>query len=104
MGSKLWTQHVSNGGYLTDNEIAEEPEDLFLAGMDTAVDTLSYVFWLLTKPENVSIHGKLRPQLQVDGISLDTRREWRKDIPETDIHPSIVSWRTKSIVDTDGAK
>lgn len=64
VGSKLWAQHVSNGGHLTDNEIAAELGDLFLAGMDTTADTLSYVFWLLSKPENISIQGKLRQEVQ----------------------------------------
>lgn len=43
-----------------------------------------------TADGQVDLEMSKKLQLQVDGISLDTRREWRKDIPEPEIHPSIV--------------
>ena len=42
-----------------------------------------------TADEQVDMEMSKKLQLQVDGISLDTRREWRKDIPEPEIHISI---------------
>jgi cytochrome P450 len=64
MGDKLWTQHVSNGGEFTDDQIAAELSDLFLAGMDTTADTLTYVFWLLSDPQYASIQQTLRAEVQ----------------------------------------
>ena len=69
VGEKLWTQHVSNGGDMTDNQIAAELSDLFLAGLDTTADTLTYVFWMLSKPEYSAIQGKLR--LEVQGLKYE---------------------------------
>jgi hypothetical protein len=30
-------------------------------------------------------------QLKIDGVSMDTRKEWRKDIPEPKLNPSSPS-------------
>lgn len=86
VGEKLWTQHLSNGGDMTDNQIAAELSDLFLAGLDTTADTLSYVFWMLSKPEYASIQGKLK--LEVQGL------RYEDDIPflaDTDKLPFLDS-------------
>jgi cytochrome P450 len=64
MVDKLWAQHVSNGGEFTDDQIAAELSDLFLAGMDTTADILTYVFWLLPDPQNIPIQQKLREEVQ----------------------------------------
>jgi len=64
VGAKLWTQHVSNGGEMTDNQIAAELSDLFLAGVDATADTLSYVFWILSKPEHSAIQSRLKLEVQ----------------------------------------
>jgi cytochrome P450 len=63
VGGKLWSQHVSNGGPLTDDDVAAELGDLFLAGLDTTADTLSYIFWLLSKPEYANVQEKLRREV-----------------------------------------
>ena len=43
VGGKLFTQHVSNGGSMTDDQIAAELGDLFLAGLDTTADTMTCI-------------------------------------------------------------
>jgi len=72
IGDKLWTQHVSKGGQMTDDQIAAELSDLFLAGLDTTADTLTYVLWMLSKPEYSKIQEKLRNEVRTinyhDGI------------------------------------
>jgi hypothetical protein len=42
-------------------------------------------------------------QLKVDGISLDTRKEWRKDIPEPKLNPSMLL-ASLADLDADGGK
>ena len=42
-----------------------------------------------TGPGQVDMEISRKLQLQVDGIGLDTRREWRKGIAEPEIHASI---------------
>lgn len=64
VGGKLFTQHVSNGGYMTDDQIAAELGDLFLAGLDTTADTMTCMFWTLSKPEYAQIQEKLRKEVQ----------------------------------------
>lgn len=64
VGGKLFTQHVSNGGYMTDDQIAAELGDLFLAGLDTTADTMTCMFWTISKPEYLHIQEKLRKEVQ----------------------------------------
>src|SRR5579859_6077542 len=64
IGHKLWTQHVSNGGTMTDEQIAAELADLFLAGLDTTADTLSYLFWTLSTPDYFHVQEKLRKEVR----------------------------------------
>ena len=68
VGGKLFTQHVSNGGSMTDDQIAAELGDLFLAGLDTTADTMTCMFWTLSRPEYAHIQEKLRKELQ--GLEL----------------------------------
>jgi cytochrome P450 len=51
---KLWESHVSQTerGGLTDMEIASEAADHLLAGVDTTSDTLMFLIWALSLPEN----------------------------------------------------
>lgn len=42
-------------------------------------------------------------QLKVDGISLDTRKEWRKDIPVPKLNPSMLL-ASLADLDADGGK
>jgi len=64
VADKLWTQHVTNGGDMTDEAIAAELGDLLLAGMDTTPDTLCYLFWLLSKLEHAKIQERLRDEVR----------------------------------------
>jgi len=41
-----------------------------------------------TEEGQVDVNLSRELQAKVDGISLDKRKEWRKDIPEPKIHPS----------------
>ena len=43
-----------------------------------------------TAPGQVDIEMSRELQLKIDGINLDKRKEWRKDIPEPEIHASTV--------------
>lgn len=50
---RLGESHVSNKGRgLTDMEIASEAADHLLAGVDTTSDTLMFLIWALSLPEN----------------------------------------------------
>lgn len=42
-----------------------------------------------TGPGQFDVEMSRKLQLQLDGISLDTRKEWRKDIAEPEIHASL---------------
>ncbi|KUJ08225.1 putative benzoate 4-monooxygenase cytochrome P450 [Mollisia scopiformis] len=57
---RLWENHTSqkaNG--LLDMEIASEAADHLLAGVDTTSDTLMFLFWALSLPENLHFQKKL---------------------------------------------
>lgn len=41
-----------------------------------------------TADGQVDINLSRELQKKVDGVSLDTRKEWRKNIPDPQIHPS----------------
>lgn len=53
---------------MTDDQIAAELGDLFLAGLDTTADTMTCMFWTLSRPEYAHIQEKLRKELQ--GLEL----------------------------------
>lgn len=60
----LWKYHqseLSNG--LSDMQIASECADHFLAGIDTTSDTLMFLIWALSLPENRKFQAKLRDEL-----------------------------------------
>ena len=42
-----------------------------------------------TAEGQVDVNLSRELQKKVDGVSLDTRKEWRKNIPDPRIHPSI---------------
>lgn len=57
---RLWEHHQkqeANG--LTDLEIASEAADHLLAGIDTTSDTLMFLIWALSQPQNVAYQEKL---------------------------------------------
>jgi len=43
-----------------------------------------------TAQGQVDIEMSKELQLKIDGINLDKRKEWRKDIPEPEIHASTM--------------
>ncbi|KAJ5666159.1 uncharacterized protein N7477_008607 [Penicillium maclennaniae] len=62
--AKLWTHHYSNKeDGLDDLDIASEvkttPEHHSLAGVDTTSDTLMFLIWSLSRPQNRVFQGKL---------------------------------------------
>jgi hypothetical protein len=60
---RLWKNHVSNKegdeGGLRDLEIASEAADHLLAGVDTTSNTLMFLIWALSLPENYQYQEKL---------------------------------------------
>lgn len=57
---RLWAAHQDNRkGGLDDLDIASECADHFLAGIDTTSDTLMFLFWALSLPENHKFQAKL---------------------------------------------
>lgn len=60
MMSQLWQHHISmEEDGLTDLNIASEAADHFLAGIDTTVDILTFVFWVLSLPGHAHYQAKL---------------------------------------------
>jgi cytochrome P450 len=73
---KLWESHVSQTerGGLTDMEIASEAADHLLAGVDTTSDTLMFLIWALSLPENFQYQEKLILEVRAMSVSdLDDR-------------------------------
>ncbi|KAF4633361.1 hypothetical protein G7Y89_g4756 [Cudoniella acicularis] len=61
---RLWDSHISqreNG--LSDLEIASEAADHLLAGVDTTADTLMFLIWALSLPENSHFQEKLKAEV-----------------------------------------
>ncbi|CAI7637858.1 unnamed protein product [Penicillium manginii] len=61
----LWKTHQSqkdNG--LDDMEIASECADHLLAGIDTTSDTLMFMIWALSRPENLKFQRKLQEEIR----------------------------------------
>lgn len=55
----LWKYHQSQGGSLDDLDIASECADNLLAGIDTTSDTLTFLLWALSLPDNVRFQERL---------------------------------------------
>jgi cytochrome P450 len=69
----LWKYHDSecNDG-LNDMQVSSECADHFLAGIDTTSDTLMFLIWALSLPENQRFQEKLRKEvLVIPDISLN---------------------------------
>lgn len=58
---------------LSDMDIASECADHLLAGIDTTADSLMFVIWVLSMPENEHVQDKLRKELHT--ITTD-ESEW----------------------------
>jgi Cytochrome P450 len=75
---QLWENHVSmkekiEGG-LSDLEIASEAADHLLAGVDTTSDTLMFLIWALSLPENYKYQERLIREVKIMSASdLDSR-------------------------------
>ncbi|KAJ4986615.1 benzoate 4-monooxygenase cytochrome [Stagonosporopsis vannaccii] len=69
----LWKYHESQrDGGLNDMQIASECADHFLAGIDTTSDTLMFLVWALSLPENQRFQKRLRDEvLRIPGASLN---------------------------------
>ncbi|RFU26841.1 hypothetical protein B7463_g9494, partial [Scytalidium lignicola] len=62
--SRLWPYHLSKKtDGLDDLDIASECSDHFLAGIDTTSDTLMFLIWALSLPENQKVQEKLRQEV-----------------------------------------
>ncbi|KAF8858714.1 putative benzoate 4-monooxygenase cytochrome P450 [Acephala macrosclerotiorum] len=72
---KLWDHHISKKqGGLLNLEIASEVADHFLAGIDTTSDTLMFLIWALSLPENLHSQQKLIDEvLAMPKSDLDAR-------------------------------
>ena len=72
---RLWNSHISqkeNG--LQDLEIASEAADHLLAGIDTTSDTLMFLIWALSLPQNLKFQERLIEEVQTLAPSaLDMR-------------------------------
>lgn len=60
---RLWKHHKSqkNGG-LGDLDIASECADHLLAGIDTTSDTLMFLIWAISRPENVKYQERVKEE------------------------------------------
>ena len=73
---KLWESHesVQKERGLKDMEIASEAADHLLAGVDTTSDTLMFLIWALSLPENSQYQEKLIAEVRAIGAAdLDER-------------------------------
>ncbi|KAI5456974.1 cytochrome P450 [Mariannaea sp. PMI_226] len=60
----LWQYHQSQKvDGMSDNQLASECADHFLAGIDTTSDTLMFLIWSLSLPHNSKFQQKLRDEL-----------------------------------------
>lgn len=69
----LWKYHESQyDGGLNDMQVASECADHFLAGIDTTSDTLMFLVWALSLPENRKFQEKLKTEvLSIPDASLN---------------------------------
>ncbi|KAH8648326.1 putative benzoate 4-monooxygenase cytochrome P450 [Tricladium varicosporioides] len=72
---RLWESHISQKkDGLGDMEIASETADHLLAGVDTTADTLMFLIWALSLPENAAFQEKLIEEVsKMPAAALDSR-------------------------------
>ncbi|TVY83671.1 putative sterigmatocystin biosynthesis P450 monooxygenase [Lachnellula suecica] len=72
---RLWKHHTSQKARgLSDMEIASEAADHLLAGVDTTSDTLMFLIWALSLPENLHVQEVLiREVSALPESALDSR-------------------------------
>jgi hypothetical protein len=62
---RLWEHHEDHEAHgLSDLEIASEVADHLLAGIDTTSDTLMFLVWVLSQPQNIKYQDKLLQELR----------------------------------------
>ncbi|OCK78132.1 putative P450 monooxygenase [Lepidopterella palustris CBS 459.81] len=77
---RLWAHHQSQKpGGLKDMEIASECADHLLAGIDTTSDTLMFLIWALSLPQNVKFQETLNEE-----VSCLTELSLNSGIPNAD--------------------
>ena len=73
--ARLWSHHKdSKSGGLSDLDIASECSDHFLAGIDTTSDTLMFLIWVLSLPQNRRHQERLIEEacsIPVSGLNED---------------------------------
>jgi cytochrome P450 len=72
---RLWGHHESQKeGGLSDMEVASEAADHLLAGIDTTSDTLMFLIWALSLPENAHFQEKLIAEVSaLPASALDSK-------------------------------
>jgi hypothetical protein len=80
--ARLWNQHFSRKeGGLDDLDVASECADHLLAGIDTTSDTLMFLIWSLSRPQNIEFQKRLIEEVKnIPDEDLNT-----DGIPRTDI-------------------
>jgi len=82
--SRLWASHESIKGAssnsLSSLDIASECADHLLAGIDTTADTLMFLVWALSRPQNQHVQQRLVEEVR--GISQDLVED---GIPKLDV-------------------
>ncbi|KAF2460945.1 benzoate 4-monooxygenase cytochrome P450 [Lineolata rhizophorae] len=83
----LWKHHSSQkAGGLQDLDIASECADHLLAGIDTTSDTLMFLIWALSRPENSCFQKKLADEVStIPMCSVDDR-----GVPSVDVCERLV--------------
>ncbi|PNH73305.1 hypothetical protein VD0001_g4263 [Verticillium dahliae] len=78
---QLWCHHESQRpDGMNDMQLASECADHFLAGIDTTSDTLMFLVWALSLPENERFQAKLRDEaMDLTGDSLNEHGHPRVD-------------------------
>lgn len=67
---KLWKHHKSQKrGGLGDLDIASECADHLLAGIDTTSDTLMFLIWALSRPENAMYQERIKAEVRATSKS-----------------------------------
>jgi cytochrome P450 len=64
VAAKLLKYHVERGGDLSDQDVAAELADHFMAGANTTVETLTYLLWEISRPILRHIQDKLSEELK----------------------------------------
>ncbi|KAI5239920.1 putative P450 monooxygenase [Aureobasidium subglaciale] len=82
--SRLWKSHTSVKGSdrnaLDSLDIASECADHLLAGIDTTADTLMFLIWALSRPQNSDIQKRL-----IEEVRALPQDAFENDMPKLDV-------------------